>query len=45
LRNAAYTDLDADYVDRLDTEQLQHRFVQRREQLGYTVTLTPVPSA
>jgi hypothetical protein len=37
--------MDADYFDRLDTEQLQHRYVQRLEQLGYTVTLTPVPAA
>jgi hypothetical protein len=31
--------------DRLDTERLQRRYVQRLEQLGYTVTLTPVPAA
>jgi hypothetical protein len=40
-----HTDLGADYFDRLDTEQLQHRYVQRLEQLGYTITLTPVPTA
>jgi transposase len=39
------TDLGADYFDRLDTERLQHRYVQRLEQLGYTVTLTPAPAA
>lgn len=38
-----YTDLGASYFDRLDTERLQRRHVQRLEQLGYTVTLTPVP--
>ena len=40
-----YTDLGANYFDRLDTERLQHRYVQRLQQLGYTVTLTPVPAA
>jgi transposase len=39
------SDLGADYFDRLDTERLQHRYVQRLEHLGYTVTLTPVPAA
>jgi hypothetical protein len=45
MRTSAYTDLGADYVDRLDTEQLQYRYVQRLEQVGYTVILTPVPAA
>jgi transposase len=40
-----YTDLGADYFDRLDTERLQRRYVQRLEHLGYTVTLTPAPAA
>ena len=40
-----YTDLGADYFDRLDTERLQRRYVQRLEQLGYTVTLNPAPAA
>ncbi len=39
------TDLGADYFDRLDTERLQRRYVQRLEHLGYTVTLTPAPAA
>jgi transposase len=39
------TDLGVDYFDRLDTERLQRRYVQRLEHLGYTVTLTPVPAA
>ena len=38
-----YTDLATNYFDRLDTERLQHRYVQRLEQLGYSVALTPVP--
>ncbi|MGZ6349175.1 MAG: hypothetical protein ACXWQ8_06660 [Ktedonobacterales bacterium] len=40
-----YTDLGDDYFDRLDTERLQRRYVQRLEHLGYTVTLTPAPAA
>jgi transposase len=40
-----YSDLGADYFDQLDTERLQRRYVQRLEQLGYTVSLTPVPAA
>ena len=35
-----YTDLGADYVDRLDVARLEHHHVRRLEQLGYTVTLT-----
>jgi hypothetical protein len=40
-----YMDLGANYFDRLDTERLQRRYVQRLEHLGYTVTFTPVPAA
>jgi transposase len=40
-----YTDLGADYFNRLDTERLQRRYVQRLEQLGDTVALTPAPAA
>jgi hypothetical protein len=36
-----YTDLGADYFDRLDTARLERQHVRRLEQLGYTVTLTP----
>jgi hypothetical protein len=39
------TDLGANYFDRLDTQRLQRRYVQRLEHLGYTVTLTPAPVA
>jgi hypothetical protein len=39
------TNLGADYFDRLDTQWLQRRSVQRLEQLGYTVIFTPVPAA
>jgi transposase len=40
-----YTDLGADYFDKLDAERLQRQYVRRLEQLGYSVTLTPVPAA
>src|SRR5262249_14139504 len=39
------SDLGADSFDRWDTERLQRRYVQRLQQLGYTVTLTPAPAA
>lgn len=35
-----YTDLGADYFDKLDTSRIQRHHVRRLEQLGYTVTLT-----
>jgi hypothetical protein len=40
-----YADLGADYFDRLDAARLEHHHVRRLEQLGYTVTLTPIPAA
>jgi transposase len=40
-----YTDLGADYFDRLDIQRLQRHQVRRLEQLGYTVTLTPTSAA
>ena len=36
-----YTDLGADYFDKLDTSRIQRHHVRRLEQLGYTVMLTP----
>jgi transposase len=36
-----YTDLGADYFDQLDAARLERYHVQRLEQLGFTVTLTP----
>jgi hypothetical protein len=39
------TELGADDCARLDPERLQRRSVQRLEQLGYPVTLTPAPAA
>ncbi len=36
-----YTELGADYFDKLDATRIERRAVQRLEQLGYTVTLTP----
>ena len=39
------TDLGVDSFDRWDTERIQRRYVQRLEQLGYSVILTPAPAA
>ncbi len=36
-----YAELGADYFDQLDKARIERRSVQRLEQLGYTVTLTP----
>lgn len=42
LRNhTPYTDLGADYFDRVDAVRLEQHHVRRLEHLGYTVTLTP----
>ena len=35
-----YSDLGADYFDKLDTTRLQQHHISRLEQLGFTVTLT-----
>jgi len=40
-RKQPYTDLGADYFDRLDRERQERQYVRRLEQLGYQVTLTP----
>ena len=40
-----YSDLGADYFDTLDTARIQRHHVQRLEQLGFTVTLTPKEAA
>lgn len=40
-----YTDLGADYFDKLDTERLQKHHIRRLEQLGFTVTVTPKEAA
>jgi transposase len=40
-----YTDLGANYFDRLDAARLERHHLRRLEQLGYTVTLTPVTAA
>jgi len=36
-----YSDLGADYFDKLDTARIERHHVRRLEQLGYTVRLTP----
>lgn len=40
-----YTDLGADYFDKLDTARIEPHHVRRLEHLGYPVTLTPAPAA
>ena len=40
-----FVDLGADYFDKLETSHIQRRAVNRLEQLGYQVTLTPVQVA
>lgn len=40
-----HEELGADYFEKLDTTRLQQHHVQRLEQLGYTVTLTPNQAA
>ncbi|HEU5227615.1 MAG TPA: IS110 family transposase [Ktedonobacteraceae bacterium] len=41
----SYTELGADYFDRLNTEQVQRHHVRRLEQLGYKVELSPASVA
>jgi transposase len=40
-----YSDLGADYFDRLDAERIERHHVKRLQQLGYEVTLTPNQAA
>lgn len=40
-----YTDLGPDYFDHLDRARIERQHVRRLEQLGYTVTLTPVAAS
>ncbi len=40
-----YSDLGADYFDKLDTERIQRHHIHRLQQLGYEVTLTPREAA
>ncbi|GAC1407544.1 MAG: IS110 family transposase [Ktedonobacteraceae bacterium] len=40
-----YTDLGADYFDKLDAARIERQHVRRLEQLGYQVTLTPKEAA
>ncbi len=39
-----YTDLGADYFEKLDAQRLEQRHVRRLNALGYSVTLTPLPT-
>jgi transposase len=40
-----YSDLGADYFEKLDTARIERHHVRRLEQLGYTVRLTPKDAA
>jgi transposase len=40
-----YADLGPEHFDRADAARLQRHHVQRLQQLGYAVTLTPMPAA
>ena len=40
-----YTDLGADYFDKLDIKKVERHHIRRLEQLGYTVSLTPKEAA
>lgn len=40
-----YTDLGAEYFDRLDRTRVERHHIHRLEQLGYTVILTPKEAA
>ena len=43
LRNGrAYSELGGNYFDQLDATRVERHHVHRLEQLGYTVTLTPI---
>jgi hypothetical protein len=44
-RGTSYTELGADFFDRLEPERLTRQLVNRPEQLGYKVTLEPAPAA
>lgn len=39
-----YSDLGADYFERLDAERLERHHVRRLNALGFSVTLTPLPA-
>ena len=39
-----YTDLGADYFEKLDAQRLEQLHVRRLNALGYSVTLTPLPA-
>jgi hypothetical protein len=40
-----YHELGADYYQKADPERLARRLAKRIEHLGYTVTVTPKPTA
>ncbi len=44
-RGPTYTELGADFLDRLEPERLKRQLVRRLESLGHKVTLEPAPAA
>ena len=40
----SYADLGADYVVTLEAERVERDHVRRRNALGFSVTLSPLPS-
>jgi transposase len=44
-RGTSYTELGADFLDRLEPERLTRQLVHRLEKLGHKVTLEPAPAA
>lgn len=44
-QNVSYNDLGDLYLDKLNAHHVTHNLVRRLERLGYTVTLSPLPTA
>jgi hypothetical protein len=44
-QNVSYNDLGDLYLDKLNTHHVTRNLVGRLERLGYTVTLSPQPTA
>jgi hypothetical protein len=43
-RGTEYIELGADYLDKLNQQQVERRLVKRLSQLGYEVILQPLPT-
>jgi hypothetical protein len=44
-KGTEYTELGADYLERLEPDRLTRQLVHRLEKLGHKVTLEPAPAA